>query len=125
MLIEDRSFSKMREKVLAEQDPARRMNAEKLMGWQTDQFKNFAIEHGVIRSGVGLIQEFSLRSARVEGSTLTGRALWHEDIHDPGDASEESISLKLEGDVLEFAHLDDQGAPLDPVYLRRSTARNP
>lgn len=119
-LLEDRSFQKARDRVLGEPDPQRRVNAQKLLAWQAEQYKNFNVRRGVIRSGVVLVQEFSLRDATLDGKMLSGRALWHEDIHDPGDASEERIAMKLEGDVLEFAMLDEKGVALEPVFLKRN-----
>ncbi|MCC7409801.1 MAG: hypothetical protein IT442_17175 [Phycisphaeraceae bacterium] len=43
------------------------------------------------------------------GDVLVGTAVWHEDIHDPGDSSHVSVTLKLTGDRLEFSFcpLDD------------------
>jgi hypothetical protein len=119
-LLEERSFQQARERVRAEPDPQRRVNGEQLLAWQAERFKNFVVRRGVIRSGVVLTQEFSLSDATRDGPTLSARAVWHEDIHDPGDASEERIAMKLEGDVLEFVMLDEEGVALDRVFLKRN-----
>jgi hypothetical protein len=121
-LLEDRSFAALREKVLTDSDAARRVQGVRLLAMEAGHWRPFSIRHGVIHAGSVLTQEFSLLSATISGTTLRGRAMWHEDIHDPGDMSEESIVLRLDGGVLEFTMLDELGAASDPVFLRRATS---
>jgi hypothetical protein len=73
----------------------------------------------MIRSGTRLVQEFSLTEATVEGDTLRGKAVWHEDVGDPGDSSEVLVRLRLKGESLEFSMLNEQGEPDDVVVLAR------
>ena len=56
----------------------------------------------------GLLQaQYDLLDYRSEGGRIVGTALWHEDQHDPGDASEIKISLELSGDELTLTREDD------------------
>ena len=56
----------------------------------------------MIRSGTRPVQEFSLTEATAEGDTLRGKAVWHEDVGDPGDSSEVLVMLRLTGESLEL-----------------------
>jgi hypothetical protein len=85
-----------------------------------DRFYNFRINHGVITSGKVLIQEFRITSADMEDGKLRGRAIWHEDIHDPGDCTIINVQLSIEGDVLEFWFFPDGEEKGEPVILRRA-----
>jgi len=119
-LIVERSFPASRERLEDEADPDRRRLERRNLDSMISQYRNFRVDHGVIRSGVGLVQELSLLHATVEGDVLRGEALWHEDIGDPGDMSGVPVVLRLTGDTLEFAMLDDAGEPVsDPVFLKR------
>jgi hypothetical protein len=57
--------------------------------------------------------------ATIKGGTLRGRAIWHEDIHDPGDGSEIDLTFKLVGDSLEFYLGDEEISSKDSIVLRR------
>jgi hypothetical protein len=118
-LLAEPSFAALRDKARTEQDPKRRLTLETLLQWQAEQYGDFRIHRGVIRSGTRLVQEFSLTHADVQGNTLRGKALWHEDVGDPGDATEVPVSLRLQGDTLEFAMQGDDGQPGDTVYLKK------
>lgn len=118
-LLAETSFGKMRAARDAEADPVRRQQLDLLLNRAIEQYSHFRVKRGVIRSGTRLIQELSLRQGSLEGDTLRGTALWHEDVGDPGDAAEVPILLRLQGDSLEFAMLDEMGNAGDPVVLTR------
>jgi len=119
------SFRSIRQKVESEKDVERRKQGESLLQMFAEQYANFRIRNGVIRSGTRLVQEFSLLDAKVEGNTLRGKALWHEDVADPGDSSEVHVMLRLNGNMLEFAVLDKPGQSSDrPVVLVRRGPQN-
>lgn len=119
-LIVERSFPASRELLETETDPETRRLERRNLDSMISQYRDFRIDHGVIRSGIGLVQELSLLHATVQGDVLRGEALWHEDVGDPGDVSGVPVVLRLSGDTLEFAMLDEAGEPIrDPVYLRR------
>jgi hypothetical protein len=113
------SFPSLRRRVEGEKDTMRRKLGESMVKLMVDQYANFRIRRGVIRSGTRVVQEFSLLDGKVEGNLLRGKALWHEDVADPGDSSEVPVALRLSGNELEFAVLDDQGRSVDPVMLVR------
>lgn len=94
-------------------------NLQMLLAFSEERYENFTIRNGIIRSGRVLVQEFSLRRAEIEGDTLIGVALWHEDVGDPGDCHEVRVWLKLTGDRLEFSIGDPEEGFGDPVILDR------
>lgn len=95
-LVLEESFRSTRRQLSAEVDDARRRQGEELLRRLADGYADFRIGHGVIRSGTLPVQEFSLQEARVEGDTLRGRAIWHEDAGDPGDSREVELILRRE-----------------------------
>ena len=119
-LVADASFGKMRQEVEAEPDAQRKQTGQLLLARFAEQYANFRVSRGIVRSGERLVQEFSLTEGSLSGTTWRGKALWHEDIHDPGDANEVGVQLTLEGDRLEFAMLGENGEAGDPVVLRRA-----
>jgi hypothetical protein len=118
-LLAESSFNYLREKLKNTNDEALRGNLEYLLRSQEEQYANFTIKKGIIRSGTRLVQEFSLTSASIEGDILKGKAVWHEDIYDPGDCQEVPIYLKLSGNLLEFAIGDTKEEIANPVVLER------
>jgi hypothetical protein len=118
-LVPEASFAWMKQRVAAEADAQRKQTGQALLEHMAEQYSRFHVGRGVIRSGGLLVQEFSLIQAEVQTNTLKGRAVWHEDVHDPGDDSEVDIMLRLNGDQLEFAFLDEQGQPEEPIVLKR------
>jgi hypothetical protein len=48
-----------------------------------------------------------------------GDAIWHEDIHDPGDMTEVTVELRREGDLLYFSFNADEPLPADTIVLVR------
>ena len=94
--------------------------AQSVLDMTEKQFDNFRINHGVITSGKSLVQEFRLVSGTMNDGQLHGRAIWHEDIHDPGDFTAVNVHLSLEGNTLKFSyHPDGERPPEDPIVLRR------
>ncbi len=118
-LIPEQSFADLRAWVAAEPDAERRKGRGVLLGLALDLHDNLTIRRGVLRSGAVLVQEFSLKSARLDGDTLTGVAVWHEDIEDPGDASDIGIRLTRRGDLLELVLIGEDGGSEDIISYRR------
>ena len=119
-LVADESFGKMRQSVESEPDGSRRQLGHELMGHMKSQYANFHVSHGVIRCGTALVQEFSLLPGTLTGNTWRGKAMFHEDIEDPGDVNEVELQLSVDGDRLEFSFVNEDGTLEDPVVLRRS-----
>ena len=66
-----------------------------------------------------MIQSFVLTRAEIEGNVLEGRALWHEDVYDPGDCAMVNVRLELEGDTLRFWHYVEEEEAGEPIILQR------
>ena len=90
-----------------------------LVNMLAERYDDFTVDHGVIRSGKGLRQEFRIVSGDMVGDTLVGRAVWHEDVDDPGDCCVVNVCLRLTGDVLELWFFDEGGEQGKPVVLKR------
>ena len=102
-------------------DASERARLRRVRKIVTDQFASFVIKEGVISSGNQIVQEFRLTSGAIDGNTLTGRALWHEDIRDPGDCDVVNVKLELDGKTLRFYWFPDGDQPGSPVVLDRTT----
>jgi hypothetical protein len=89
--------------------------ARSILLMSEQQFQNFRIKHGVITCGAMLVQEFRLVSGEIIDNQLEGRAIWHEHIHDPGDAMVIGIRLALTGDTLEFSQ--DNASAVGPTIV--------
>jgi len=118
-LLAEASFSGMRQQVASDPDEKHKQIGLQLLERQAEQYSQFTVHHGVIRSGKILVQELSLISGVLAGHTWQGKALWHEDAHDPGDASEVGVRITLDGDRLEFVMLNEDSSAGDPVVLQR------
>jgi len=114
----DESFCDLRGR-LAQESPERRDTLQDMLAMRRDEFQNFDIDHGVITSGKMLVQEFRLVRATTDEEELRGKAIWHEDIHDPGDSSAINVRLSLEGDELKFWYFPNGDEPGEPVVLPR------
>ena len=101
--------------------PEKRESHKQLLAILADQYENFRIDHGVITSGKVLVQEFRLISGTRTEGMLQGRAIWHEDVADPGDYSTVNVRLSLKGDALAFSFFPDGEQPVNPIILRRAT----
>jgi tetratricopeptide (TPR) repeat protein len=99
----------------AQADYARSLDFERA------QWRNFTIAKDRITSGTTLVQEFCL--SRVLARTkdhLRAEAVWHEDVHDPGDASLVEIEIVRDAAGVRFGY-GDLGAPITLWYeLRRA-----
>jgi hypothetical protein len=86
--------------------PAGADNAEETKKAMLDMFRqqysNMTLKEGVLLCGKDLIQEFRMRGDINQAGEFVGGAIWHEDIHDPGDASIVNVKLKLENEKLYF-----------------------
>lgn len=115
------SFARFSRSAQAEADPTRRQQGEAVRQMMLDRFEDLRVRAGVIQAGKGLVQEFSLVEATLEGDTLRGQAVWHEDIGDPGDSSEIGIKLRLTGSTLEFATFESPGQPDDLLVYNKAS----
>jgi len=116
----EKSFADLRAR-LAQAEPGKEETLRRVLAMAEDQFQNFRINHGVITSGKQLIQEFRLTSATTDHGQIQGKAIWHEDIHDPGDCCAINVRLVLEKDVLKFSYFLDGEESGQPIVLRKST----
>jgi hypothetical protein len=119
LLVEAASFTPLIDELERTRNPERREALETLLLIEISRYSDFSIEKGVIRSGSSIIQEFSLISGKTEGNILEGRAIWHEDIRDPGDMVEVFIELKIEEDMLYFMYYESEAEPVDTKVLIR------
>jgi hypothetical protein len=116
------SFRTLHGEIEKAQDDNDKRRLEFILAMSIKQYDNFRIANGVIRSGAfPLTQEFSLISVTTKNGVLRGKAVWHEDVGDPGDESTVFITLKLDGDVLEFYVYDSEDQIGDPVILSKTT----
>lgn len=116
------SFRTLFDEIENAQDDNDKRRLGLILAMSSKQYENFRIANGVIRSGAfHLTQEFSLISATTQSGVLQGKAVWHEDVGDPGDASTIFITLRLDGDVLEFYVYDSEDQMGDPTILTKTT----
>jgi hypothetical protein len=101
-LVVEESFAEFRKQVEAEPDPSRRATGENLLRMLADNWADLRVDHGVLHSGRVLVQELSFVSATRSGDRIAGTAVWHEDVHDPGDMSNVEVELRQNGDRLEL-----------------------
>lgn len=84
---------------------------------QRDAFSHFRVRRDRITSGTKLVQDFCLtRILESTAEKLHAEAVWHEDIHDPGDASLVEIWFEKIGGRYRFA-LSEPGDPSDKQWL--------
>ncbi len=62
----------------------------------------------ITQQGGFLQAQYDLLDYRSENGRIVGTALWHEDKHDPGDATEIKITLERNGDKLIFTREIDE-----------------
>ena len=98
-------------------------NMTMVIGFLKARLENFRIADGEIRSGKELIQSFVLTKAEIKGNVLEGRALWHEDIYDPGDCAMVNVRLEFEGDTLRFWHYVADEEAGEPIILQRANEK--
>lgn len=92
---------------------------DNMLKLEVERFHDFHIRNGVINAGRKLRQRFNLIRGEVTNGVLRGQALWHEDIHDPGDRSNIELELRLEGDKLRFVLDPDESSPEHALILDR------
>jgi hypothetical protein len=117
-LVVEESFKSLHDEIAAAEGERKEL-LERILQREIEQFSAFWIRDGVITSGKVLVQEFRLASATITDGTLVGRAIWHEDVHDPGDCCVVGVRLELDGDTLRFSLFDPGEEPDPPVVLRR------
>ena len=71
----------------------------------------------IITKGGLLQQQFDLLECRRNGGRIVCRALWHEDRHDPGDASVIDLVISVSGNDLTMQLGDGPGEV--PFFFRR------
>jgi hypothetical protein len=70
---------------------------------QAERYENFEISSDRIVSGKGLVQEYCLTRVLERTPTLLrSEAVWHEDVHDPGDAAMVVVTLTRDGDIMKM-----------------------
>jgi hypothetical protein len=119
ILDSERSFADIRGR-LAQAAPGKEETLRQILAMSQERFQDFRIKHGVITSGKHIIQEFRVTSATSDGGHLQGKAIWHEDLHDPGDCCFVKVHLKLEDGILEFSYSPEDEEPDSPIVLRGS-----
>jgi tetratricopeptide (TPR) repeat protein len=83
----------------------------------TRGYQAFEVKRDRIVSGTELVQEFCLtRTLDRSGDRLRAEAVWHEDVHDPGDASMVEVRFERQGDAYRFA-FQPLGQPFDDDWL--------
>jgi len=85
-----------------------------------DQYANFVVQKDRIRSGKLLVQEFCFVEVRTETDhVFDAAALWHEDVHDPGDARIIYVRFERNGDEARFnMYAEAQDRRESAVFLR-------
>jgi hypothetical protein len=124
LLAEAASITALRIDIERAEDQEVRRALEAMMLSEISRYSDFSIENGVVRSGKSIIQEFSLISGTHEGNVLIGKAIWHEDIRDPGDMVEVFVELSIEGDLLYFTYYESEAEPADTIVLIRDFLSN-
>lgn len=101
-LLAEQSFTTLRKQVAGEPDPQRKQAGLGVISFLAANWANLRIAHGVLRCGRVVVQEFSLVDASTTGESVTGTAIWHEDVQDPGDSSRVQLALRRSGERLEL-----------------------
>lgn len=118
---ESPSIAKIQTKLDATTHPKKRENLETLLNLMIEENKVLRIQSGIIRLGTTLQQEFSLQNGKITASVFQGKAVWHEDIGDPGDSSVVTVRLHLQNERLEFSFYDETNEPFEPLVFRKSS----
>ncbi len=120
-LEEEKSFAALLTEI-EKSDAERRSALETLLEFSARRFQDFSVQASRIRSGRGLVQEFCFVEVyRATEDVLEACAVWHEDVHDPGDASLIGLSFEKVGGEFHFTlhGADDAGHTDDPIVLRK------
>ena len=104
---------------LEELEGEERINMMMRIQFSKRMLVNFRIADGEVRSGAMPTQSFVITKAQINDNVLQGRALWHEDIHDPGDCAMVNVRLELVGETLRFWYYTEDEDPGEPVVLER------
>ena len=79
---------------------------DELVSLTETMFSPLTVRGDTIRYGSLIVGEFALVDPVVSGDVLESTALWHEDIHDPGDMTEVRVTLRREGEELHLTVVD-------------------
>ena len=114
----ERSFGHLHS-VFPQESNEKKREFQQILTMMAEQFENFQIKNGVIRAGKNVIQEFRISSATISDGVLDGKALWHEDVYDPGDCCMMRVRLELNGNELEFSFSGEDQEPSDIIFLHK------
>ena len=89
------------------EDENEESNLRAILDFETMYFKKLHIHDGVLTFGEMPLQEFSMLNGQIDDSLLTGKAVWHEDIYDPGDCSQVYVRLERRPDGAISFSFDD------------------
>ena len=81
-------------------------DADELVSLTETMFSPLTVRGDTIRYGSLIVGEFALLDPVVSGDVLESNALWHEDVHDPGDMTEVRVTLRREGEKLHLSIVD-------------------
>jgi hypothetical protein len=94
--------------------------AAELVSLTETLFSPLAVRGDTIRYGSLIVGEFALLDPVVTGDVLESAALWHHDIHDPGDMTEVRVTLRRDGERLHLTIVDaEDDLPVTMVYRRK------
>ena len=119
-LLTEQSFTSLRKQVAGESDPQRKEAGLGLISFLAANWADLRIANGVLRCGRVVVQEFSLVDASKTGEGVTGTAIWHEDVQDPGDSSRVALALRRSGDRLELQVGEVDGRAGDTFVYKRA-----
>jgi hypothetical protein len=93
--------------------PEQRALNDEIFAHRVQQYANFVVKPDRIQSGTQLVQEFCLvRVIAQSGESLHAEAVWHEDVHDPGDASVVELRFERHGNGYRFG-FNEVGSPVE------------
>jgi hypothetical protein len=117
-LLPEASFASLIDEISQCSDPEKKANLQRILDFETRSYQPLRINKGVLTAGSLLIQEFSLRNGEITEGVLTGEAIWHEDIHDPGDCARVHIRLQRQQDgTLTFAFDETSEIRTHPLFF--------
>jgi hypothetical protein len=105
--------------VLEREPHAAADDADELVSLTHTMFSPLTVRGDTIRYGSLIVGEFALLDPVVTGDVLESTALWHEDIHDPGDMTEVRLTLRREGEKLHLSIVDEDESEAVMVYRRK------
>ena len=103
----DEKFNSLLREIEKTEDTRDKTELQAIVDLRQSLYGTLRIHDGILSLGQTLPQEFSLRSADINGEILTGKAIYHEDIYDPGDSFVVYLRLERHTDgTLDFSFSD-------------------